>query len=179
MSKFILIIFSFFLISTNYVENIYSFSVTSIEGDNKPLSAYQGKMMLIITLPTEQNISNDSLLNSLDSLEALYSSSLVVIGVPSFEDGYTLANKDSLKIWYRSILSSDIIVTDGMYTRKTSGTQQHPLFRFLTDKDGNGHFDKDVSGPRCKFFIWTNGELTGVLGPQTMLGGSTMNSLLQ
>ena len=67
----------------------------------------------------------------------------------------------------------------GLYTRKTSGSQQHPLFKFLTDKDRNGHFNRDVTGPRNKFVVWTDGELIGVLGAQTRLGGSAMSSLLQ
>lgn len=87
--------------------------------------------------------------------------------------------KDSLKQWYRSILSMDVIVTEGMYTRKTSGSQQHPLFKWLTDKSKNNHFDNDVTGPRDKFIVWSDGELTGVLGAQIRIGGSTLNSLLQ
>ena len=179
MSKLILIISCFFLTGMATTESIYTHSVTSIEGDNKPLSAYQDKKILIITLPTVQNASNDSLLHSMDSLRAANAGALIIIAVPSYEDGFTPAIKNTLKAWYRSILSQDIIVTDGLYTRKTSGSQQHPLFKFLTDKEKNGHFDQDVLEPRNKFFIWTNGELTGVLGAPTKLGGSAMSSLLQ
>lgn len=179
MSKLILIICCFFLISWGYVESIYTHSVTTIEGVNKPLTAYQGKKLLIVTLPLQQNISNDSLLHSLDSIRAVYAGSLAIIGVPSYEDGYTASMKESLKQWYRSILSMDIIVTEGLYTRKTSGSQQHPLFKWLTNKAKNDHFDRDVSGPKNKFIVWTNGELIGVLGPQTRIGGSTVNGLLQ
>jgi glutathione peroxidase len=161
------------------VESIYSHSVISIEGVNKPLSAYQGKKLLIVTLPIQQNNSNDSLLHSLDSIRAVYAGSLVIIGVPAYEDGYTLSMKESLKQWYRSILSMDIIVTEGLYTRKTSGNQQHPLFKWFTDKNRNDHFDKDVTGPKNKFIVWTTGELLGVLGAQTKIGSSTINDLLQ
>lgn len=179
MSKLIFIASSFFLISGVYVESIYTHSVISIEGVNKPLSAYQGKKILIMTLPIQQNASNDSLLHSLDSIRNIYSDSLVIIGVPSYEDGFTPSLKASLTQWYRTILHQDIIITDGLYSRKTSGTQQHPLFRWLTDKNKNGHFDKDVNGPRNKFFVWKDGELTGVVGAQTRIGGNTMHSLLQ
>jgi glutathione peroxidase len=175
-----IILFSLLSFSTLLpVESIYNYSVTSIEGINKPLSDYQGKKMLIITLPVQENISNDSLLHSLDSIRAIYSDSLVIIGVPSYEDGYTPSIKNSLNQWYRSILGQDIIITDGLYTRKTSGNQQHPLFQWLTDKNKNGHFDKDVEGSRQKFFVWTDGDLMGVLGPQTRIGGGAVNSLLQ
>lgn len=179
MLKLILIAGFFLLSATMPTESIYTHSVVSIEGVNKPLSAYQSKKILIMTLPIQQNTSNDSLLHSLDSIGNIYSDSVVIIGVPSYEDGYTPSIKTSLTQWYRSILHTEIIISDGIYTRKTSGSQQHPLFKWLTDKNKNGHFDKDVSGPRNKFFIWKDGVLTGVIGSQIRLGGNTMHSLLQ
>jgi glutathione peroxidase len=179
MLKLILIFSSFFLTGAVCVESIYTNSVITIEGTNKPLTNYRGKKILVITLPIQQNSSNDSLLHSLDSLRSAYSGSLIIIAVPSYEDGYTATIKASLKQWYRSILSIDVIVTEGMYTRKSSGSQQHPLFKWLTDKTKNNHFDKDIGGPRNKFIVWTDGELIGVLGAQTKLGGSTVNELLQ
>lgn len=179
MSKLLLIISCFFLMSSVCVESIYTHSVTSIEGTNKPLNAYQGKKLLIVTLPIQQNPSSDSLLHSLDSIRMVYAGSLVIIGVPAYEDGYTAAMKESLKQWYRSILNMDIIVTEGLYTRKTSGSQQHPLFKWLTDKNRNDHFDEDVNGPKNKFIVWTTGELIAVLGPFTKIGGNTINALLQ
>jgi glutathione peroxidase len=169
----------FIAATTKYQESIYSHTVKTIEGVNKPLSAHQGKKILIITLPTQQNASNDSLLKSIDSLRIVHGTSLQIIAVPSFEDGYTGALKASLKTWYRSKLNMAIIVTEGMYTRKTSGVQQHALFKWLTDKNKNGHMDKDVTGARCKFLIWTDGELTGVLGSNTKMNGVAMRGLFE
>lgn len=179
MSKVALFVIGFLSFTKPAIESIYSHSVISIEGVNKPLSAYQGKKILIVTLPIQQNASNDSLLHSLDSLQVSYADSIVIIGVPSYEDGYTSTIKTSLTQWYRSILNQAIVITEGLYTRKTSGSQQHPLFKWLTDRNKNGHFDKDVEGTRDKFFVWKDGELTGVLGAQTRIGSSTIRDLLE
>ena len=179
MFKFILVTCFVVLTSAICVESIYIHSVVSIEGVAKPLSAYQGKKILIVTLPIQRNNTNDTLLRSLDSLENVYSSSLTIIGVPSVEDGYQEGIKDSLKQWYRSFLNMNIIVTQGSYTRKTSGSQQHPLFKLLTDKNRNNHFNKDVEGPGNKFFIWTDGKLVGVFGAPTSIKGNALNNLLQ
>lgn len=176
---FATVCFSMALSTSMVEENIYSHSVMSIEGVLRPLGTCQGKKVLIVTLPIQQNASNDSLLSSLDSLRAVYNNSLVIIGVPSYEDGYTPTLKESLKQWYRSKLSMDIIVTEGLYTRKSSGNQQNSLFKWLTNKNRNEHFDKDVEGPRFKFVVWTDGELVAVLGAQTRIGGNTMQGLLQ
>ena len=180
MTKFSLVVLSFFMLSmTTYTESIYTHSVKSIEGPNKSLANYQGKKIFIITLPTVQNAGNDSLLTSIDSLRIAQGSGLQIIAVPSYEDGYTAANKTTLKNWYRTKLHTAIIITEGLYTRKTSGTQQHNLFKWLTDKNKNGHFNKDVTGARCKFFVWTDGQLLGVLAPQTKMNGVAMNSLFE
>lgn len=179
MSKLILLISSLFLTGSTITESIYIHAVVTIEGENKTLSSYQGKKMLIVTLPVIQNTSNDSLLHSLDSIQSVYSSTLKIIGVPSYEDGYSPTIKENLKQWYRSILDNSIIITEGLYTRKTSGPLQHSLFKWLTDKSKNGHFDNDVEGPRQKFVVWTDGKLIGVVGPQLRISSNTMNNLLQ
>jgi glutathione peroxidase len=180
MSKLILMIACIFLNSTLATgQNIYTYSVTTIEGTNKPLNAYTGKKIFIITLPTQQNNANDSLLRSLDSIRAAYATMVQIIAVPAYEDGYTLALKPQLKLWYRSKLGMGIIVTEGMYTRKTSGTQQHALLKWLTDKTKNGHFDQDVTGAKNKFMVWTDGELVAVLAAQTKIRSTVINDLLQ
>jgi glutathione peroxidase len=180
MKKLIIITISVFLISTAaFSQSVYTYSVISIEGASKPLNVYTGKKLLVITLPIQQNASGDSLLHSLDSIQAVYSNTLQIIAVPAYEDGYTTAIKTQLQQWYRSILGTSIIVTEGMYTRKTSGSQQHAFFKWLTDKDKNGFFNQDVAGPKHKFIVWGNGELTAALVAQTRIGGTTMNNLLQ
>jgi glutathione peroxidase len=180
MKKLITIIATAFLINTAaFSQSVYTYSVTSIEGTGKPLNAYTGKKLLVITLPTQQNAAADSLLQSLDSIRAAYASTLQIIAVPAYEDGYTPAIKNQLKQWYRSKLGMGIIVTEGMYTRKTSGSQQHALFKWLTDKTKNGHFDQDVAGPRHKFMVWTDGELTAAMVARTRLSSPTINELLQ
>jgi glutathione peroxidase len=159
-------------------QNVYSYNVNTIEGSVKQLSEYQGKRILFMTLPVVQNGGSDSLLHSLDSLAGANATSLVVVVAPSYEDGYTLQNRDSLKQWYRAFLRNSIIITDGLYSRKVSGNQQHPLFQWLTGKDKNGHFNQDVTGPANKFIVWNDGSLTGVFNAQTRLGGRFIRELL-
>lgn len=176
----ILLLLAFASLAFSYprTESIYSISITTIEGQTKSLSEYQGKKILIVTLPIHQNPSNDSLLYSLDSLRQANISSLKIIGVPSYEDGYTPAIKTLLVNWYRTKLDSTITITDGQYTYKASGSYQHPLFKWLTNKTKNGHFGNEVLGPRSKFFIKESGELIAFMAPSSKLNNAAMNSLL-
>lgn len=159
--------------------SIYDYSFTKIEGGTQVMSAYQGKKILIITLPVQQSSAADSMLYSLDTLAAARINSLAVIAVPAYEDGYTPSQQASLTQWYRSKLGNYISISEGLYTRKTSGSQQHILFKWLTTVSMNEDFDLDVTGPNFKFFVSSTGSLYGVLTPQTRVGGTTVQRTLQ
>ena len=160
---------------------LYDHSVPKIEGGSQNLSIYQGKKILVITLPIQQNASADSLLYSLDTLAIAHASDFKVIAVPAYEDGYVDTMKNQLLSWYRSKLGSYILITDGLYTRKTSGSQQHPVFKWLTHVSENGVFDVDVDAeePGSKFFISASGKLNGVLKSKTKIWGRAVQKTLQ
>ncbi len=158
---------------------IYGINIKTIEGPQKQLSEYQNKKMLIITLPLVRSNSADSFLISVDSLASVNLATLKIITVPSVEDGYTSSQKQALKNWYRQFLDSSVVITTGIYTRKTSGSQQHKLFKWLTHQSRNGYFNEDVDGPSMKFLLRANGDLMGVLKKRSRLGGTAMQRMLQ
>jgi len=158
--------------------SIYSYSVPTIEGGSQGLSAYQGKRMLIVTLPIQQTVAADSFLYSLDTLASAHSANFKVIGVPSYEDGYTVSQRNQLQQWYRSKLNTNITITEGLYTRRTSGTQQHGLFKWLTDPELNESFDIDVTGPNFKFFVKEDGGLYGVIESLTKISSGAVYKTL-
>lgn len=166
---------SFFSLNTG----IHSFSVPKIEGGSESLASFSTKRLLIVTLPLDQGLSSDSLLYSLDTLAAAHQGTLQVIAVPSYEDGYTIDRKAALKNWYRSKLGTYITVCDGLYTRKSSGTQQHPLFKWLTNVQLNETLDIDVEGPGYKYFVRPNGELYGVLRTHVRMGSMAVNRTIK
>ncbi len=162
-----------------FTGRIYDFSVPRINGGTQSLSDYQGKRILVITLPVEQSPAADSLLYSLDTLGAARAQTLQIIGVPAIEDGYTAGNNSALQQWYFSKLGSHVLVTSGLYTRKASGSQQHPLFKWLTTASQNEVFDIDAEGPGFKFFTKQTGELIGVLRPHTKVSSNAVQRTLQ
>lgn len=162
-------------LSTNV---IYDYSVPKMEGGSYSLSSCQGKKVLVINLPLQQNTTTDSLLYSLDTLAQAHQAQFKVVAVPAREDGYSPAQKDQLLQWYRSKLGEYIILTDGLYTRKSSGTQQHPLFQWLTKVSSNGVFDIDVQGPGFKFFANAQGKLYAVLRPQSRISGISVQKII-
>jgi glutathione peroxidase-family protein len=142
---------------------IYDYSVPKIEGGSQSLFAYASKRLLVVTLPVQSNGHADSLLYSLDTLAAAHQATHQVIAVPAIEDGFSAANKTILQQWYRSKLGSYVLITDGLYTRKTSGEQQHNIFQWLTRVSNNQKFDRDVEGPGQQFYVKPNNKLYGML----------------
>ena len=118
------------------------------------------------------------MLIAIDSIRAAHRDSVRVIGTVSNEDGYNAENKTALLVWYRSRLDTSILITDGIYTHKTSGTQQHPLFTWLTSSEGNEVFDIDAASPGFKYFINGRGELYAVLHPHTRLSSPLVHRLI-
>ncbi len=162
-----------------FASGIHNFTVAKIEGGNQSLSAFHGKKILVVTLPLVQTAAADSILYSLDTLAAARINTLKIIAVPAYEDGFTMPQKNQLKNWYRSKLGNHILITDGLYTRKTSGTQQHALFKWLTNATQNEVFDIDANAPGHKFFANGSGTLYSVLRPHTRISGMAVQRTLQ
>lgn len=158
------------------LELFFDFEYISINGEVRQLNEFEGKKIIVILLPVEQTEDNLRSLNRLDSLSNRYSSQYTIVGIPSIEDGFTDIPAESLKTWYKSILKDHIILTAGMYTKKNSPLQ-HPLFRWLTNKSENMHFDEDVAGPGTKFFITEQGELNGVYSPDAELNEQLLDRM--
>lgn len=160
------------------INDLYSIHITTMAGTNKPLSDFEGKKILVVVLPVTKTADDSVFLRKIDSVSIAYASELSVIGAPSFEDGYELSNFEDLQTYYQSLLGSQVILAQGMYTRKAS-SQQHALFSWLTHKEENVHFDSDVQGARHKFFISEQGKLYGVLSPETPLTTRVMEKMMQ
>ena len=176
MKKILAICFSIFLFSFQVLADLYSIKFTTIEGEEKAMGTYQGKKMLILVLPGVIRESDTTYLKAINSA-SFKNQQLTIIAVPSKEDGYSSPASVELNQWYRNYLGNEVVITEGMYTEKTSAAQ-HVLFSWLTNKDKNMHFDEDVKGVGHKFFINESGELYGVFDPQAPLSDRLLGLML-
>lgn len=152
--------------------DIYSVAVKAIDGNNIDLNQYKGKKVLFVVLsPAGNDAAID--VNQLAQLQDKYRSTLVVFGIPSIEEGFKASDADKLKMLYND---AHIILTEGMNVKK--GEQQSSLFKWLTNKDQNRHFDQDVQGVGAKFFVDESGELYAVMGPSLTLAHPFMDKIL-
>ncbi len=159
--------------------SLYDYSFTSITGTAHSLNEYQGKKIFIAVLPASQTAEDSAYLYRIDSVAEANAGQVAVITVPSYEDGYTDDTVAALPQWYQSMLSSSVIITQGMYTHKASDTLQNPLFSWLTNTSLNNHFDEEVGGPGEMYFINEQGELHGVFGPESKWSNKVLNRMFQ
>jgi glutathione peroxidase len=159
-------------------KDVYKIHFTTIDGEDKALEEFRGKKIMIVILPTTQTADDLDFLRSVIKASENYGNKISVIGMPSFEDNYSEADSNKVAYYYRMAMGRTIIISKGMYTRKTSRGRQHSLFAWLTHADQNGHFDSDAAGPREKFFIDENGQLYGIVSAKGELNNNLMDRMV-
>jgi glutathione peroxidase len=115
-------------------KTVYDYSLVDLDGKEVSLSAYKGKLLLIVNLAS-QSIYHDQI-DALNALQKDYADQgLVVIGIPSADfGGEELKDPAALKKYYRETAH----VTFPIFASATlRGVNEIPLYRFITDpKDG-------------------------------------------
>jgi glutathione peroxidase len=151
-------------------QGIYDHSFKDLDSKNIHLKDFAGKKLLFIILPVS---ATDSLAGQLKSFVASYGDKVQVIGVLSQEDGYSKDSKAVIKTMYQN---TGIVVTESMSSRKGNG--QSPLMKWLTNKDENGRFDRDIEGPGQKYFVNEQGKLYAVFSGRLSLSSPFINKVV-
>jgi glutathione peroxidase-family protein len=159
------LIISFSVISAS-AQSIYDYNITTQDTVVHSLSDLASKKIMMVILPVSKSEEDSLYLIRLDSIFSVYSSNLTIIGISSYEDGYTNDTTVNVVKWQQSILDSQILVTQGMFTHQSSDTAQNPLFNWLTHSQLNYHYDEEVGGSGESYFINEQGELYGVFSPE-------------
>jgi glutathione peroxidase len=164
MKKSIITFFAAFILNMlSYGQSFFSQSFKTIDGQTVSVAEYEGKKTLFYILPLSQTDPNYS---QLQAFKNRYLDTVRIVGVLSYEDGYQNANGSSVQALYNNW---GITITEGMYTKKSSGSNQSLLMNWLTDKTKNAHFNMDATGVGHKFFVNETGRLFAVLPSQAPL----------
>jgi glutathione peroxidase len=127
----------------------YDFEFESLTGDPMPLSAYKGKVMLVVN--TASKCGFTSQYKGLQALHEAYKDrGLIVIGVPSNDfGGQEPGNEEQIK----QFCELNYGVTFPM-TGKTqvTGKDTHPFYQWITETLGFG------SGPKWNFHKYLIGK---------------------
>jgi glutathione peroxidase-family protein len=153
-------------------QSLSQLAFKKLNGDSVRVSSFAGKKVLFFIAPLSPSDSN---FVQLKAFKERYKDTVQVVCIVSLEDGYKAAHAKGLQAQYDKM---GVVLTEAMYTRKTSGKEQSELMKWLTDRTKNTHFDMDSKGIGHKFFITESGRLFAVLPPQAPLTAAIIDNIV-
>ncbi len=144
-------------------DRFHDFTVMDITGSEYPLSQFKGKKVLVVN-----TASKCGLTPQYEDLENLYrkykDDGFIIIGFPSNDfAGQEPGSNDEIA----AFCTENFDVTFPMMEKiSVKGDEQHPLYRWLTQKEENGLEDSKVSWNFQKYMIDENGNLLGHVPPR-------------
>jgi glutathione peroxidase len=143
--------------------SIYDFSAKTIEGENKSLKDYKGKVLLIVNTASECGFTPQ-----FEGLQNLYSAyhdqEFEILGFPcnQFKHQEPGTNEQ-----IASFCEDNYGVSFQMFNKvEVKGDDAHPLFTYLTE-EAKGLLTKEIKWNFTKFLINKQGEVINRFAPQT------------
>jgi glutathione peroxidase len=145
------------------VRSPLSFTMTDIDGAPQPLSAYKGKVVLIVNVASQCGLTPQY--KALQSLYETYGpKGFVVLGFPANnfrgqEPGTDAEIKEFCSLNYR--------VTFPMFSKiSVAGDDIHPLYAFLTGTTTNPDFSGPIAWNFTKFILDRQGRVVARFEPK-------------
>lgn len=158
----------------NASQSLYDVKINSLQGEPIDLSKFKGKKILFVNVASKCGFTPQY--KELQQLQDKYKSNLVVIGVPcnqfgKQEPGSASDIQEFCEINYGvSFLISDKI--------DVKGSEQHPLYNWLTKKAINGKQNSAVKWNFQKYLVSEEGEFLDYFYSMTSPLSSKLTSYL-
>ena len=145
-------------------KSVLEFTVRDIDGKDVKLDTYKGKVVMIVNTASKCGYTPQY-----EGLQALYEKNkdkgLIILGFPA---NNFLSQEPGTEAEIKEFCSSKYKVTFPMFAKiSVKGTDQHPLYNFLTNKATNPEFAGDVSWNFNKFLLDRSGKVVSRFGPMT------------
>ena len=135
--------------------SVYDYSATLADGTTASLSDYKGQVLLIVNTASKCGFTPQY--KDLQKLHDEYQDSLVVIGVPCNQFGkQEPGNSTEIEEFCEVNYGVSFLITEKVDVK---GSEQHPLYNWLTKKIENGRKNSSVKWNFQKYLIDENGEL--------------------
>jgi glutathione peroxidase len=144
-------------------KSIYDFSEKTIDGRDKSLSDYRGKVALIVNVASR--CGNTPQYKGLEELHETYGPrGLAVLGFPANEFG---AQEPGTEEQIKEFCTTNYGVKFDMFAKvKVKGTGIDPLFEFLTSAQYNSQFAGDIKWNFNKFLVDRTGAVIARFEPK-------------
>ncbi|TAH19505.1 MAG: glutathione peroxidase [Cytophagales bacterium] len=138
-------------------KSIYDFKLKSLDGKKDiKLSDYKGKKMLLVNVASKCGYTPQY--TDLQKLNEQYGDKVVVIGFPCNEfGGQESGTTDEIATFCKTNFGVTFQLTEKVAVKK--GSEQHPLYTWLSSKDLNGWNEEAPKWNFSKYLISEKGEL--------------------
>jgi glutathione peroxidase len=142
-------------------KSIYDFSVKTIEGTDKSLGDYRGRVALIVNVASKCGLTPQY--RGLEELHDTYAD-LAVLGFPANEFA---GQEPGTNAEIQHFCATNYGVKFDLFSKvKVVGPGIDPLFAFLTGADTNPKFSGDIKWNFNKFLIGKDGAVLARFEPQ-------------
>ncbi len=138
--------------------SLYDIQVNSIEGNVLDLSEFKGKYMLLVNVASKCGFTGQY--KALQQLSETYGDELVVIGFPCNQFGnQEPGSPDQIQSFCSMRYGVSFPLSEKV---RVKGSQQHPVYQWLTKKELNGKRNSKVHWNFQKYLIDPEGRLVDV-----------------
>lgn len=142
-------------------KSVYDFTMKNIDGQDINLDAYKGKVVMIVNVASKCGFTPQY-----EGLEALYDKNkdngFVILGFPA---NNFLSQEPGSDTEIKEFCSTKYHVTFPMFSKiSVKGSDQHPLYTFLTNKTSDPDFAGDISWNFNKFLLDRSGKIVARFG---------------
>ena len=136
-------------IKKNQNMSLYSIEINSLDGNTIDLNDYKGKYILFVNVASECGFTGQYA--DLQKLYDTYQDKLMVIGVPCNQFGsQETGSADQIQSFCSKNYGVTFLMTEKIDVK---GDNQHPLYKWLTDKDLNGIKSTSVKWNFQKYLV--------------------------
>lgn len=137
------------------LRSIHNLNYTSIEGNTINLADYEGKYILIVNVASACGFTKQY--KELQELSEKYSDKLVVIGFPCNQfGGQEPGNSEEIQNFCSVRFGVEFPLSEKIDVK---GENQHPIYKWLTNKSLNNHSSSSVKWNFQKYLISPEGTL--------------------
>ena len=145
-------------IGTDPMKNIYEISVNSLMGEPINLGDFKGKKLLFVNVASECGFTPQY--EDMQKLHEEFGDKITVIGVPCNQFGaQEPGNAEEIQNFCKKNYGVSFLITEKVDVK---GDNQHPLYRWLTEKEENGVESSSVKWNFQKYLIDENGKYIDV-----------------
>lgn len=135
--------------------SIYDIEINSLDGNAIDLSNYKSKVLLIVNVASECGFTSQY--TNLQKLYDRYQDNLMVIGVPCNQFGnQESGTENEIQSFCKKNYGVSFLMTEKI---EVKGSNQHPLYKWLTSKELNGKSNSSVKWNFQKYLISKKGFL--------------------